>query len=84
MDETYVGNREGRIPDYGWGSRNFVHDSYRAREQLTLPRLYGNDGNPRRKSSPRIAGTKYRIRVFAFSAGLTVSGIVYSVIQFVR
>lgn len=84
MDETYVGNREGRTPYYGGGRGNFVHDGYRTRGQLTLPSLYGNDGNSRHKSSPRIAGTKYRIRVFAFSAGLTVSGIVYSVIQFVR
>lgn len=84
MDETKLGTTQRRIPDYSGGSRNFVHDSNRTREYAAVSSVYWNDGDSSNVSSPRCVDKDYRIRVIAYSTGLFLSGILFTVIQLVR
>lgn len=83
MNETNVGATEGRYSHSHGGGWDFLHDDYRTREHATVSGLHRNDGTTGRIASPRIVDQGYRLKAAALSGGLCISGIVYTVIQFV-
>lgn len=84
VNETKLGTIQGRISDDSGGRRNLLHDGNQSRGYATVSSVYRNDGATGTNSSSRYVDQEYRIRIFAYSAGLFLSGIIFSVIQIVR